>query len=259
MKTKNLVLTAMSLSLLIGCKKQEEIETKIDYKKKLVQEFNLTSTTSSAKMSSKESEPAHNFATYEELYKYLKELVKNTVIYDTVVIYPSKTNSNLNSPNELKLMGKNNNTYGTTNDQSITGVDQNFYSHYLSKSAKSSLTNTFTLSYTVSTTVNWPWKKKDASSAPVYLGYPYFSSTNAYGQYLTYAGFMQLTNYNVNLTANGEAGTAVGAAQLYATTAGLSYSVSVGLNGSFKLFLPGSPQSPLTINYTFTATEPTLP
>ncbi|WP_312715418.1 hypothetical protein [Sphingobacterium multivorum] len=259
MKTKNLVLTAMSLSLLVGCKKQEEIETKIDYKKKLEQEFNLTSTTSSNKMSSKESKAVHNFATYEEQYKYLKELVKNTVIYDTVVIYPSKTSSILNSPNELKLMGKNNNTYATTTDQSITGVEQNYYSQFLSKSAKSSVTNTFTLSYSVSTTVNWPWKKKDASSDPVYLGYSYFSDTNAYGPYLTYAGFMQLTNYNVVLSANGGGGTANGAAQLYATTGGFTNSVSVGLQGSFTLASPGSPQSPLMIYYTFTATEPTLP
>ncbi|MFC3355999.1 hypothetical protein [Sphingobacterium zeae] len=259
MKTKNLLLTALSLSLLVGCKKQEEIETKIDYKKKLEQEFNLTSTTSSAKMSNKESKPAHNFATYEEQYKYLKELVKNTVIYDTVVIYPTKTNTSLNSPQQIKLMGKTNSNYATNNPQPITGVEQNYYTHFLSKSAKSSFTNTFTLSYSVSTTVNWPWKKNDGSADPQYLGSCYFSDTNAYGPYVTYAGFMQLTNYNVNLNAYGQSGTAVGAAQLYATTGGFTNSVSVGLQGSFSLVSPGSPKSPLTIYYTFTATEPTLP
>ncbi len=83
MKTKNLVLTAMSLSLLLACKKQETITTEVDYKKKLQQEFNLTSISSSTKMANKENKPVHTFATYEEQYKYLKELVKNTVIYDT--------------------------------------------------------------------------------------------------------------------------------------------------------------------------------
>lgn len=256
MKTKNLVLTAMSLSLLLACKKQEAITTEVDYKRKLEQEFNLTSTTSSVKMSNKESKPVHNFATYEEQYKYLKELVKNTVIYDTVIIYPSsKINSKSSSTDGLKLVGKNNKAF----EAGDKGVEQNFYTHYISKSAKSSVTNTFTLSYSVSTTANWPWKRETPSSPPAYLGYCYLSDTNAYGPYVTYAGFMQLTNYNVVLSANGGGGSANGAAQLYATTGGFTNSVSVGLQGTFTLVSPATPQSPLMIYYTFTATEPTLP
>lgn len=54
MKTKNLVLTAMSLSVLLACKKQDAITTEVDYKKKLQQEFNLTSISSSTKMANKE-------------------------------------------------------------------------------------------------------------------------------------------------------------------------------------------------------------
>lgn len=260
MKSKNLLFTALSLSLLLACKKQEVITSEVDYKQMLEKEFNLTSTTSSTKMDNKENKPVHKFTTYEEQYKYLKELVKNTVIYDTVIIYPSsKANANLNSTNGIKLVGKNNNTFSTSNEQWITGTEQNFYSHFLSKSAKSSFTNTFTLSYQVSTTVNWPWKKKDSSSDPIYTGSGYFTDTNAYGAYLTYAGFMQLTNYNVSLNAGGGGGTANGAAQLYANTGGFNNSVSVGLHGTFTLVTPASPQSPLTIYYTFTAVEPTLP
>lgn len=260
MKTKNLVLTAMSLSPLLACKKQETITTEVDYKKKLQQEFNLTSISSSTKMANKENKPVHTFATYEEQYKYLKELVKNTVIYDTATIYPSiEVNSKSNSTDGLKLLGKINNTFGTNNRASTSGIEQNFYSHFLSKSSNSSISNTFTLTYSVSTTVNWPWKRETSTSAPQYLGYCYFSNTTAYGQYLTYAGFMQLTNYNVDLTANGAAGSANGTAQLYATTGGFTNSVSVNLKGSFTLQSPSSPQSPVMIFYTFKATEPTLP
>lgn len=259
MKSKKLVLTAMSLSLLVACKKQEVITTEVDYKKKLEQEFKLTAITSSTKIANKENKPVHNFATYEEQYKYLKELIKNTVIYDTVTMYPSsKVNTKLNSADGLKLMGKNNN-FGTNNRASTTGIEQNFYSQFLSKSSNSSVSNTFTLTYSVSTTVNWPWKQETSTSDPVYLGYCYFSSTNAYGQYLTYAGFMQLTNYNVNLDANTDAGTVYGTAQLFATTGGFTNSVSVSLSGDFTLNKPLTPQSPVMIYYTFKATEPTLP
>lgn len=259
MKSKNLVLAAMSLSLLLACKKQEDITTEVDYKKKLEQEFELTAITSSKKMSNKDNKQVHNFATYEEQYKYLKELVKNTVIRDTVTMYPSsEVNTKLNSNNGLKLVGKNN-SLGTSNKASSSGIEQNFYSRFLSKSANSSVSNTFTLTYSVSTTVNWPWQMATPSSPPTYLGYCYFSNTSAYGQYLTYGGFMQLTNYNVSLTANTEGGTANGTAQLFATTGGLSNSVSVNLSGDFTLQKPTSPQSPVMIYYTFKAVEPILP
>lgn len=64
MKIKNLVLTVRSLSVLLACKKQETITTEVDYKKKLQQEFNLNSISSSTKMANKENKPVHTFATY---------------------------------------------------------------------------------------------------------------------------------------------------------------------------------------------------
>lgn len=187
------------------------------------------------------------FKSYEEAYRYYKDLVANSVFTDSLLVYPMEQDN----INEI-TSSNSGQEYPRT-----TEISRSFMG-FINNSSNSSLTNHFLIDYSVQTNVTWKSVVTSEFAPPMVT--IRFSETSSSGHSLAYSGTSNMTGYNINKTdlSNQGSGKFSGTAQCYGVIAGIPNSIAISLEGGYQFSQPGSPESPSIITSTFRAKEPTI-